>query len=68
MPEGLDRRSCILNAARLIGHVDTRSVCELTGVSATTGFRELRSLVQEGLLHPIGSGRGARYRPVQDAA
>jgi DNA-binding winged helix-turn-helix (wHTH) protein len=68
MPEGLDRRSCILNAAKLIGHVDTRSVCELTGVSSTTGFRELRSLVQEGLLRPIGSGRGARYLPIQEAA
>lgn len=68
MPVGLDRRTCILNAARLIGFVDTRSVTELTGVSNTTSFRELRSLVQEGLLRPTGSGRGARYLPSALAA
>lgn len=68
MPEGLDRRACILHAARLIGHVDTRSVTELTGVSNTTSFRELRALVQQGLLRPIGSGRGARYLPAEAAA
>ena len=60
-------QNTIFDLARARGFIDRRTLRAWTGMSMASAHRELARLTAEGLLVRIGSGRGARYRPVEIA-
>jgi predicted HTH transcriptional regulator len=61
--EGLSshQREALRIAAGRRGEVRRRDLVTQRGISGESARRELSALVARGMLHRVGSGRGARY-------
>ena len=55
------RQDAIMENLRLKGKIKNKEVCELLGVSRDTAHRELKELLNMGLLEAIGKGRAVTY-------
>jgi ATP-dependent DNA helicase RecG len=61
-PEGLsDRQLRALELVRVVGSISTSEYCEATGLSLSTGLRDLTELAELGLLAPRGKRRAKRF-------
>jgi len=56
-----DRQSVAVDVIRQQRRLTTREYQELTGASRATAKRDLEDLVENGVLVPMGAGRGAYY-------
>jgi transcriptional regulator of acetoin/glycerol metabolism len=60
--DGLNaRQRKVIEHLRAHGSIGPRAYCEMVGVSATTGARDLKKFVQLDLLEIVGKGRTAAY-------
>lgn len=60
--ESVDHASAILAVLDEVGQITTAGCVKKLGVSRNTAWRVLSSMVEQGILETIGSGRGTRYR------
>lgn len=60
--EAVDHATAILGILDEVGLITTAACVKKLGVSRNTAWRVLSSLVEQGILETIGSGRGTRYR------
>ena len=60
--EGLSERQLkALELARVVGSINTSEYCAATGVSPSTGLRDLTELMEQGLLVARGKRRAKRF-------
>lgn len=61
-PEGLNERQLkALELVRVVGSISTSEYCAATGVSPSTGLRDLTELAEQGLLVARGKRRAKRF-------
>ncbi len=61
-PEGLNERQLkALEIVRVAGSISTSEYCAATGVSPSTGLRDLTELAEQGLLVARGKRRAKRF-------